>query len=211
VEASTESRDRPPSRPADSRHPERIIAGLLASIEERGYVDATVADVVRHARVSRRTFYEHFSGKDDALRALYADALEHLHTWIREALEGPGSWRDRVHAGILAFGEGLAAYPGLARTILLEMGASSDLAIEQRDQAHRGFDQIILAAAAVIEQEDPSLQPLAPDMATAVVGAIYEHLTRQVVSGGIDAARVADIGTALIVALADPTGSVQSA
>jgi AcrR family transcriptional regulator len=41
-------------------HRERLIAAMAASVEERGYADTTVADVVRIARTSRRTFYQHF-------------------------------------------------------------------------------------------------------------------------------------------------------
>ena len=44
---------------------ERLIAAMAASVEERGYADTTVADVVRLARTSRRTFYEHFQDRAD--------------------------------------------------------------------------------------------------------------------------------------------------
>ena len=44
--------------PAEFRR--RLLEGMAAAIRETGYRDATVADVVRHARTSRRTFYEHF-------------------------------------------------------------------------------------------------------------------------------------------------------
>ena len=44
----------------------RLLDGLAASIEERGYRETTVADIVRHARTSKRTFYDHFPTKDAA-------------------------------------------------------------------------------------------------------------------------------------------------
>jgi AcrR family transcriptional regulator len=34
---------------------ERLLDGLVSSIGERGYRDTTVADIVRHARTSKRT------------------------------------------------------------------------------------------------------------------------------------------------------------
>ena len=43
--------------PAQAFH-RRLLEGLAASIEERGYRESTVADVVRHARTSKRTFYD---------------------------------------------------------------------------------------------------------------------------------------------------------
>ena len=43
----------------------RLLDGLAASIGERGYRDTTVADIVRHARTSKRTFYGEFSSKEE--------------------------------------------------------------------------------------------------------------------------------------------------
>ncbi len=43
----------------------RLLDGLAASIGERGYRDTTVADIVRHARTSKRTFYGQFSSKEE--------------------------------------------------------------------------------------------------------------------------------------------------
>ena len=53
--------------PAFSAFRDRLIDGLAASIGERGYRDTTVADIVRHARTSKRTFYEQFASKEDCL------------------------------------------------------------------------------------------------------------------------------------------------
>ena len=40
----------------------RLLDGLATSIGERGYRASTVADIVRHARTSKRTFYDQFAG-----------------------------------------------------------------------------------------------------------------------------------------------------
>ena len=42
----------------------RLLEGLAASIGERGYRATTVADIVRHARTSKRTFYDQFASKE---------------------------------------------------------------------------------------------------------------------------------------------------
>ena len=49
-------------RPALSQ---RLLDGLAASIAERGYRDTTVADIVRHAQTSKRTFYDEFASKEE--------------------------------------------------------------------------------------------------------------------------------------------------
>ncbi len=52
----------------------RLLDGLAASIAERGYRATTVADIVRHARTSKRTFYDQFASKEQCfLELLRAD------------------------------------------------------------------------------------------------------------------------------------------
>src|SRR6201992_4490121 len=57
------------AEPAGPR--ERLIAAMATSIEEKGYRDTTVADVVRIARTSRRNFYEHFADRQACFLALF--------------------------------------------------------------------------------------------------------------------------------------------
>ena len=45
---------------------DRLLDGMAASIIERGFRDTTVADIVRHARTSKRTFYAQFASKEGA-------------------------------------------------------------------------------------------------------------------------------------------------
>ena len=53
---------------------QRLLDGLAAAIDERGYRASTVADIVRHARTSKRTFYDQFASKEQCfLELLQAD------------------------------------------------------------------------------------------------------------------------------------------
>ena len=63
--------------PAAAEHAEfrrRLLDGMATAIAERGFRESTIADVVRHARTSRRTFYEHFASKQDCFIALLREA-----------------------------------------------------------------------------------------------------------------------------------------
>ena len=57
---------------------ERLIAGLAEAVAEKGYGGTTIADITRHAAVSRRTFYEHFDGKDECFVAAFDTVTEQL-------------------------------------------------------------------------------------------------------------------------------------
>ena len=50
---------------ADVRSGTDCSTAWRTSIVERGYRDTTVADIVRHARTSKRTFYEQFASKEE--------------------------------------------------------------------------------------------------------------------------------------------------
>ena len=49
-----------------NEHRHRLLEGMAQAVAEKGYADTTIADIVREAGVSRRTFYEHFAGKPSA-------------------------------------------------------------------------------------------------------------------------------------------------
>ena len=81
-----------------------LLNAALAVMERNGYVDAAVADILREADLSTRSFYRHFESKDQLLCALFrreADAAAArrwakvdaaaspraaLHVWIDEIL-----------------------------------------------------------------------------------------------------------------------------
>ena len=56
----------------------RLLDGLAESIAERGYRDTTVADVVRNAKTSKRTFYGHFASKEECFIELLRTNNEEL-------------------------------------------------------------------------------------------------------------------------------------
>src|SRR5262245_57415806 len=64
----------------------RLIDAMAQAVAEHGYGATTVARVVSRAGVSRKTFYEHFSDKEDCLLALYDTAIGYVLGRIDEAL-----------------------------------------------------------------------------------------------------------------------------
>jgi AcrR family transcriptional regulator len=103
-----------------SNHRDRLIAGCIAAIEERGYADLTVADVIKEAAVSRRTFYEHFASKEECFLATYDLLAAHIRGLVEEAMGGEASWPERVREAFASVLRFLAAEPGLARLCMVE-------------------------------------------------------------------------------------------
>ena len=70
----------------------RLLEGMAAAVRERGFRDATVADVVRHARTSRRTFYEYFPDKQACYIVLLQEANAVMVRQVAAAVDRRAPW-----------------------------------------------------------------------------------------------------------------------
>ena len=82
----------------------------------RGYADTTIADIVREASVSRRTFYENFADKAECLIALYEVASGNAITVLRNAIDPHSDWQAQVEQAMGAYFGVLERNPVLLRT-----------------------------------------------------------------------------------------------
>jgi AcrR family transcriptional regulator len=169
--------------PAMPGHAERITGGLAASIAEKGYPATTIADVVRHARVSKRTFYEHFADKEACFLQLYARTSDELLELIAEAASGPAAWDDRLAAAARAYFGRLAAEPALSRAGLVEIQAAGPRALALRRDVMRRYAELLRALSVRAAGEQPGVRPLSPPLATAVVGGLNELMLEAVEEG----------------------------
>jgi AcrR family transcriptional regulator len=77
----------------------RLVSALATAATEKGYAATTIADIVRHARVSKRTFYEHFTDKEACLLAGYQHVSDLLMDVLRDTDIPPDRhWIERVRA-----------------------------------------------------------------------------------------------------------------
>src|SRR5271156_6744972 len=95
--ATTVAKDASSADPTDvDPFRQRLLDGLAASITERGYRASTVADIVRHARTSKRTFYGQFPSKEQCfLELLHADVGK-LAEEIRGAVDPATDWQAQI-------------------------------------------------------------------------------------------------------------------
>ncbi|HSK50355.1 MAG TPA: TetR/AcrR family transcriptional regulator [Solirubrobacterales bacterium] len=101
-------------------HRDRLIAACVQVVGEKGYVEMTVADVIKEAAVSRRTFYEFFDDKEACFLAAYDTVFGHFAQRALDAYSAQEAWPDRVRAGLRAMLQFLAAEPLLARLMMVE-------------------------------------------------------------------------------------------
>jgi AcrR family transcriptional regulator len=127
----------PELEPLLSERPQRakLLDAMVRVVAEKGYEAATVADAVRMARVSRKTFYELFESKEACLAAAYRLGLEVLAARVSEAITDAKDWREELRLGLRAYLETFDAEPAFARVYLLEWAPVA----AERDAAIRRF------------------------------------------------------------------------
>ena len=170
-------------RLAGPDHRTRLVGGLAASITERGYAATTIADVVRHARVSKRTFYQHFPDKEACFLALYSQTSDELLALIAGAASGEQPWEERVAAAARAYFERLAGEPALVRAGLVDIQAAGPRARHLRREVQRRYAELLRGLSATAAAERPGIRPLPPALATAVVGGLNELMLEAVEEG----------------------------
>lgn len=120
----------------------RMLYAMAETVAEKGFAAATVADVLKRARVSRETFYEQFENKQACFSATYDAGVEEMFSRLAEAL---APLDDEVQ-GLARFAVALSAYlsclaedEAFARTFLLEVYAAGPSMFHRRVSAHERF------------------------------------------------------------------------
>jgi len=160
---------------------QRLVAGLAEAIAENGYAGTTIAHITRHAAVSRRTFYEHFSSKDECFVDAYDTVMTELRDRVSEGFEEADDWAHAVKAGIGAMLASLAAEPHLARLCMVEALVAGPVVVERYDAAIQSFVPYFKGGR---EGRPPEvLARLSPTTEEALVGGMVSLISRRIIAG----------------------------
>lgn len=117
----------------------RMVLAMAEAMAERGYVGTPVAEIIKRAGVSRETFYQQFSSKQDCFLAALEDTVVELADELRSALDSPGSPLERFDRLIGSYLDALAAEPAAARLFLIESYAAGPEVLARRVELHQQF------------------------------------------------------------------------
>jgi AcrR family transcriptional regulator len=155
-------------------HRMRLLEGMAHAVAAKGYADTTIADIVREARVSRRTFYEHFEGKADCLIALYEAASINALQALRDAIDPAHDWHEQVEHAMHAYFDCLSENPVLMRTLFIEILGLGPAGLAARRRVNQQLATFMLTVVNSDCARCKRKEPLSPEMALAVVGGINE-------------------------------------
>jgi len=151
-----------------AEHRRRLLDAMATAAAAKGYAAVTIADLAAEARVSRRTFYEHFDDKAACLIALYEAASAQSLGVLRAEVDTSRDWHAQVERALRAYFETLASNPPLLRTLFIEILGLGAPGLAARRRANRGLAEFI---EQVLQAQSGQL---APPLALGIVGAINE-------------------------------------
>jgi len=113
---------------------ERLLNGVVEAVAEHGYNATTIGKITDAAKISRRTFYEYFTGKEDCFLAAYEMIDGHVRGSMLAAGDPAEPWPEQVRDRLAALLESLARDSAVARFYLVEpLAAGGEIAARYRD------------------------------------------------------------------------------
>jgi AcrR family transcriptional regulator len=156
---------------------ERLLDGVVEAVAEHGYNATTITRITAAAKISRRTFYEYFEGKEDCFLAAYEMIEAHV---LDSMLAAPGAgepWPERARARLAALLDVLARDAAVSRIFLIEpLAAGGEVAGRYREAMQ------LLAATLRPEPPPSELDMEVRDQ--ALIGGIATLIVRRLNAGG---------------------------
>jgi AcrR family transcriptional regulator len=103
---------------------DRIQHAMVEVVNERGYAETSVGELLDRAGVSRKTFYEQYPTKETCLLAIYDDAARCLRGIVQRGYERGVTPQERIDAAVGVLIEWIEGEPELARLCVLETATS---------------------------------------------------------------------------------------
>jgi AcrR family transcriptional regulator len=181
----------------------RLLDGLAAAIDESGYRASTVADIVRNARTSKRTFYDQFASKEECFLELLRVDIEKLGNHIQAAVDPEADWHEQIRQAVEAYVGYIEARPAITLSwirVLPSLGAAAR-PVQRRGQHLLTGLLIGLSASPGFRRAE--LPPLTAPLAVILLGGLRE-LTALAVEDGKPVREIVEPAVDASIALLGP-------
>ena len=163
---------------------QRLLDGLEASIAEQGYTKTTVAEIVRRARTSRRTFYEHFTSRDECFVALLSEANADQIQQIRASVDPAAPWQKQVRQAVEAWIASAEARAALMLSWIRDVPALGSAARGLQRDALDHFIDMVDALSDSAEFRSAGIGPVPRRRIIMLLGGLRELTAITVEEGG---------------------------
>ena len=187
----------------DDAFRDRLLDGLAASIGERGYRDSTVADIVRRARTSKRTFYQQFASKEECLVELLRRNNEDLIANIQAAVDPEAEWQHQIRQAADAYVDHIESRPAVTLSWIREAPALGAVARPLHRLAMEALTNMLVDLTDSPGFRRAQLAPISRPLALILLGGLRE-LTALFVEDGRDVHGIVEPAIAASTAILGP-------
>jgi len=152
----------------------RLLDGLAASIAERGYRASTVADIVRNARTSKRTFYDQFDGKEECFLELLRADIEKLGERIQSSVDPEGDWHRQIRQAVEAYVGYIESRPAITLSWIRELPSLGAAARPVQRRGLQLLSSLLIDLSASPGFRRAELPPLTAPLAVILLGGLRE-------------------------------------
>ena len=137
----------------------RLLAAMIDVCTEHGVAEVTVAHVVERAGVSRRTFYEIYSDREECFLEAFDEGIARAARYALDGYDETGRWIDRMRGVLTALLAFLDAEHATGRLLIVESLAAGDSALSRRRAAVERMIAFVDEANAELkaDKQTPSL------------------------------------------------------
>jgi AcrR family transcriptional regulator len=161
----------------------RMMEAVAELTAEKGYEATKIADIVRRAKVARKTLYDNFDGKEALFLAAVDFYLAELRGRVSAAcVESDGPWQRRVEAGLGAFLTFLSEQPVAAQMCMIEALSATPESAARYDAAVREFVEALTKSV-------PSDSGLPETIEESLIGGVAWIANQQIRRGEAERAQ----------------------
>jgi AcrR family transcriptional regulator len=187
----------------------RLLDGLAQSIADRGYRDTTVADVVRNAKTSKRTFYDQFASKEACFIELLRANNEGMIVRIRGSVDPEADWTDQIRSAATAYVDHIAAHPAITLSWIREAPGLGAVALPLHRVAMEQFADMLIDLTDSAGFRRVALPPIPRPLAVILVGGLRE-LTATTVEAEGDVSDILEPAVTAALAILGPRSTERS-
>jgi TetR/AcrR family fatty acid metabolism transcriptional regulator len=160
----------------ESEKKKQILTSAIRIFGEKGFQNATIAEIAKDAGVGDATIYEYFKNKEDLLLAIPVEITKELIPQINEHMMGIKGALNKLRKFIWWWLNYVEKNPGYGSIVLLELKTSKTYVFNEAYQAARNFYQIVLDIIKEGQEEGAIKKEINIYLARSICVGAIEHI-----------------------------------
>jgi len=154
----------------------RILNSSIKIFGEKGFQNATIAEIAKDAGIGDATIYEYFTSKEDLLLAIPVEITKELIPQINDHMMGIKGAFNKLRKFIWWWLNYIEKNPGYGSIVLLELKTNKKFVSTEAYQAARNFYKIVLDIFKEGQEEGIIKKEINPFLARSLCVGAIEHI-----------------------------------